>query len=1707
MTHKSKIKELVGRGLNSYHSKTLKQIDRIEKKNKEQNYKIGNLVNELDNDYITKAEEGSVISLEHSKEGMVYIDELEGNTLVNYCTDGSKELTLNDEIDTEGINVTLNNTIDNGIVDVSLEGDTLVNVCDQKDPIAITKSYTVENTNHIPLQGEYDGKCRPVVHGNTMVNLIKPRLDTQDNIITYTVTSSDPHYFGDENVWIRNIDNTKTHTIILNILENTVGAEVRIYNYGSYAYFPFRPINIPTGTTGMQIYTTTQYTQNNQSPSDWLCFPLGHGEGATIGGVFKYQAMIFEGDLTQTPNLIPNGYVEGLKSSFENNEEPANANIFKNEGFYSARFVGSVNSSYYYNTYSATSSNAPELRCTSLNLTKLIPNTNYTVSLTDTSLRVAIHYYNKDYLLIGETGWLSDNPATFTTHKDAVYGVVYLCKIDGSTISPNECVGIQLELGNASTTYVDYTPKYKVEYKVTGRNKYNKDKYPFGDGYSLANSSTNVEGFDEVTSRSVMFKLLPNTTYTYSADLTLDSNVGSAELFVLLYDNSNVMTSVNRIGILSTGRYSITFSTDSVGVYCELRFDNNFSKTGNEGIVTIDNIQLEEGTAATSYEPYKESTKTFYLNSPLLEGDTIEDINGKATHVKRYGKVVLDGSENFSTNYPYDTYGYTVVSSPKDGGVVFCDNFISNGLLKEDSIGMGSIGIGITYSDKIPNLSSLIQYLQVNPTTVVYELASPIYETISEESILCDSYVNGHLDFDTNIPIERIQFLEPYFRLNYLNNDSIYTVRFISDSEGILDWIDLGGYSLRSQRVIKGINKFTINSPASYNVLYLGGIGFNASNIQVVATDKEFGYFEGMKSVGECEDNKIEILSSIGNNNLIKNSDIYTTGDSLPHLAGNLCKDFVDIIRGKSITLSLDVLAEGVGALPNGNQRIGFELECLRKDGEKAYYNVWVHSNYNGRCTRTITVHDDIIEVISFGIYVQVDYTKVKVGRPKIELGNAATLWCPSYEDDITDYPSFINKKEITLSEPLRALPNGVKDKIVKQNGKWYIERNCLEYKPTSNDDWTIDNGGVDGEGYLCCYTLKSFLMNNSSYISRMILCDKLPFGEKSFTKEMCCYSGGGYFEFILKATTLDEFKARLDELKPTVIVPTLTPTYEEITDVELITYLDITHISNNSAIPCNMKVANTGYNAIIKPSTQYTVAFDTDISGEVGINLAGSKVTTTNNIATVTTPSTLTDDTLRLTGKGIKASKARLLEGDKSNWIPSYFEGMKSSFEDKVQADGTYKMEILSNNKNLLTVNTEPYYWRGSNKETAKYYNGNIVINGTVNEGWDAVSLATTKLLKRNTTYTITCKINQNINVVHGLVLRYWYNGKIVSDFNYLWGGGSANRWKYQFITPNFSFDMLDIGYIVTWDGETISQTYNNLVFSEIGIGENYTPHKSNKIQFSSIEPLRGVGNVKDRFVFKEDGKLMIERNCKEIVLNGSESWYDAVDNANPQNYTNTYRAQLILLDSRDYKPIIDRFVSISSGTSTSDYENAQITGKSLYLRINRKKLSTQSILGLKNWLQTNPIKIVYQLENPTYEEIPHELQKIILEGYKDGTLFFDTNIPPTVTTTYAGETPIVKATKLNKTEVLKNTDDINDNIVPYLMDMDFRVVCLQLEGGIENISMSRLFGGTYEMLQRDIQSKRYSIDEYKYRLEAYLSANKITQDEYEKLGGMLSE
>ena len=541
------------------------------------------------------------------------------------------------------------------------------------------------------------------------------------------------------------------------------------------------------------------------------------------------------------------------------------------------------------------------------------------------------------------------------------------------------------------------------------------------------------------------------------------------------------------------------------------------------------------------------------------------------------------------------------------------------------------------------------------------------------------------------------------------------------------------------------------------------------------------------------------------------------------------------------------------------------------------------------------------------------------------------------------------------------------------------------------------------------------------------------------------------------------------------------TPTYEPLEiNPELTCYNDTTHISNNSIVPCNMKIKNSGYNAIIKPSTLYTVVLYTNKSGTIGMNLGGVKGTTTNNVLTLTTPATLSDDSLRIYGKGIKGSKVRLLEGDKTNWIPSFFEGMKSSFEDKVQEDGSYKMEILSNNKNLFDGN-----WTriGNSKQHETSY---IKVSP-------------------NSNYIFSVSDNYNTNSAERRFNVQFYD----KHKNYL--GFIVTGYLPNNVKINTPYNCKYIK-IITRANTDFTGEYTNIEYCDVQLEKgmevtSYVSPKSNKIQFSSIEPLRKINNdIKDRFVLKEDNKIYIERNCGEVVFNGNTNWsiWNDFDDFNNRKTILFYTT---INGKHTHNCKCDKFYE--NGSHNTDYEGIKSGGNTntVWFAIDKIKLNTLDKEGFNTWLRENNVKYCYKLAEPTYEEIPFELQKIILEGYENGTLFFDTNIPPTSTVTYAGETPIVKSIKLNKTEVLNNTNDINDNIIPYLMDMDYRVVCLELATETQGISMARLFGGTYEMLQRDILSKRYSVEEYKYRLDAYLSVNKITEKEYEELGEMLNE
>ena len=151
----------------------------------------------------------------------------------------------------------------------------------------------------------------------------------------------------------------------------------------------------------------------------------------------------------------------------------------------------------------------------------------------------------------------------------------------------------------------------------------------------------------------------------------------------------------------------------------------------------------------------------------------------------------------------------------------------------------------------------------------------------------------------------------------------------------------------------------------------------------------------------------------------------------------------------------------------------------------------------------------------------------------------------------------------------------------------------------------------------------------------------------------------------------------------------------------------------------------------------------------------------------------------------------------------------------------------------------------------------------------------------------------------------------------------------------------------------------------------------------------------------------------------------------------------------------------------------------------------------------------IIYEKLEPTYEEVPFELQKIILEGYENGTLFFDTNIPPTSTVTYSANIPIVS--KLN------NLDTMSTNLVSTTWDMDYRLFELEwtlYECMAMTIDTEKIFNvrrndtmalSRFEQAKIMILGGAYNDVTLRKQLGTYLSRGIVSQEEYDELMSMM--
>ena len=473
-----------------------------------------------------------------------------------------------------------------------------------------------------------------------------------------------------------------------------------------------------------------------------------------------------------------------------------------------------------------------------------------------------------------------------------------------------------------------------------------------------------------------------------------------------------------------------------------------------------------------------------------------------------------------------------------------------------------------------------------------------------------------------------------------------------------------------------------------------------------------------------------------------------------------------------------------------------------------------------------------------------------------------------------------------------------------------------------------------------------------------------------------------------------------------------------------------------------------------------------------------------------------------------------------------NYVEGLQSSFEEKVNDEGKYEIEILShkgrpnelkNSFKELQASPKEYMFISITDIAKKYLGKRLVVSGKVKSIGKNGDVRIYSLGKYSVGFSaiFNCNTSNYINFVCEGRFTYDSNGE---------NGEACNLSFYGIYDSGIFPCAKDIKIEILDDNDNILATEwcPNYKDDEI----HWKNHKnSNKIKLLINEPLRSVGNVKDRLCVK-NGKLVTERNCGEVILDGSAmfSYHNSytTDNHITFNkiYTDIYEPKYI----HQYDTstgICDKFIQRgwqSVYGSKVDEEGFCFSGdnrRNIHIKISKSKLTSQDSNGLKNWFTNNPTTIVYQLAEPYYEEVLNEYgEPILLEGYENGTIYIDSIIVPTTTVRY---TPKMESFKtLN--EVNDNntmlTNDINDNIIPYLMDVDLMIMEKEMAlpsqiniRKMEVLDMTSMQKRTQQMLERLIKGKTLTEQECKTRVTTYLNAGKITDEQAEELMLLIDE
>jgi hypothetical protein len=319
--------------------------------------------------------------------------------------------------------------------------------------------------------------------------------------------------------------------------------------------------------------------------------------------------------------------------------------------------------------------------------------------------------------------------------------------------------------------------------------------------------------------------------------------------YVVYYDeNKNFLGYDTNLQIDNYKNWNVT-------KYVRLRIDCS------ENAVT--NLQLEIGTVATPYDPYKEQTVYFPLGEgqKLMEGSYLADDG--IHHTRK--KVVLDGTKTGWYTLANQTgtntsYFCIPISNMKKASTLICDKFINRNVWNTDEEGIQSIIDNLIRlrinTSRASTVAELKTWLSNNPIIVEYELAEEEIVPYTETQKEAWKKIKNMILYKGTNNISCTGKLKIKYYTNEEMNEIYAKKEDLHEhaNKSILDQTQ-EAFTTELKNKLDGLNNYVLPAPTSAT---LGGVKAG-SNITI---DADGTINAQLGSSGETSANDYEVLSN-----------------------------------------------------------------------------------------------------------------------------------------------------------------------------------------------------------------------------------------------------------------------------------------------------------------------------------------------------------------------------------------------------------------------------------------------------------------------------------------------------------------------------------------------------------------------------------------------------------------------------------------------------------------------------------------------------------------------------------------------------------------------------------------------------------------------------------------------------------------------------